>query len=577
MERSLICCKRVLQVLCICCIALFFAVGALASDNDTEESAPVIVPAEDDQSTAKPLNEVYLDADEISYDEYTGVAVAEGNVRVRNKEVRLFAPHAEYNSETNIVDAYSDYRENVVIISGAEKMIGKHLKYNMQTRRGVLTEATGQSQAMYMQGGRVKLMPVEEAIKLGIVRATRKMKKKKIEGEVVAQWLGVTATTCDFTNPHYRLVSKKVVMYPQRDRTVLKSPKFYIGKKLVMSYPFDYIAGKKNKNALMPIVRYNSDKGLGLGIRGPIDVGEWGEFDIAALYWTDGFWETRFRYTYDITEDLMFFATLKRLYNDDTDDVLWRPSTGVDYVKNGWEARLWWAERDLTGNEVETDVSEDYDVWRKPEFFVNTPWVGDGFSGHFRLFGIWGRYTDNKSRGRWYDRFAYGAEYRGDPEWSLGIFKPFYGVRYTHYDYYEDDKQQDVTKAWFGFNYNIGAFRLSSSYEHRWGTRGSPMRWDRFGDQEKYVQRVAMPLPFGESWEKWDFAVQSTYDILKSKISSMRYTLTYDKHCTTWQVWYRDNRSDDETFVGVTFFINAYPEYKIELGSDDNSSTKEDF
>ena len=68
-----------------------------------------------------------MDADEINYDEYTGIATAEGNVRVRNKEIRMFAPYVEYNTKTHVVDAYSDYRENVVVYSGIEKYIGKHL------------------------------------------------------------------------------------------------------------------------------------------------------------------------------------------------------------------------------------------------------------------------------------------------------------------------------------------------------------------------------------------------------------------------------------------------------------------
>ena len=45
----------------------------------------------------------------------------------------------------------------------------------------------------------------------------------------------------------------------------------------------------------------------------------------------------------------------------------------------------------------------------------------------------------------------------------------------------------------------------------------------------------------------------------------------------TWQIWYRDNKSDNETQFGLTFFINAYPEYKLEFGSDSNESVKEDF
>ncbi|MDO5114803.1 MAG: hypothetical protein Q4D58_01760 [Synergistaceae bacterium] len=548
--------------------------AALAAD---EAAAELSAPAES-REAQQPPNEVFLDADEISYDEHTGVAVAEGNVKLRNKQTRLFAPYAEYNAETNIVDAYSDHREDVVIFSGGDRFTGKHLKYNMETRRGVLTQVSGKSEAMYMQGGTVRMMPIEEAVKQGIVRAPRK-KKKQSESEDVAEWLGVTSTTCDFTNPHYRLVSKKVTVFPGK-KTVLKQPKFYIGKTLIMAYPFDYIANsRKNRDALAPIIRYNSNKGMGFGIKGPIDMGSAGELDIAALYWSDGIWEGRFQYNYEITDSLSVFGSAKHLYNKDTDDTKWRPSWGLLYENSGWLARLWWAERDLIGNEVETDVTVDYDVWRKPEFYMNTPWINDGVTGgKFRFFGIWGKYQDNYSQDDdWTERFVYGAQYQGEPKWSLWIFKPFYGARYAHYEYPGKDKTQDVTNAWFGFSYQVGVFSFTSSYNRRWGTSGSPMAWDRYSDSESFSQSVSFPLPLGAPWEKWTFSVSGNYDFLIEKISSVSYSLNYNKHCMTWQLWCRDKISENEQEVGLTFYINAYPEYKLELGSNDDESVKEDF
>ena len=129
------------------------------------ETAETARPASVDsaQQTAKVPNEVFLDADEISFDEYTGISIAEGNVRVRNKDVRMFAPYVEYDTKSHVVDAYSDYRENVVVYSGIEKYIGKHLKYNVGTRRGIFTQVSGESGPMHMRGGRVRFMPDSDA------------------------------------------------------------------------------------------------------------------------------------------------------------------------------------------------------------------------------------------------------------------------------------------------------------------------------------------------------------------------------------------------------------------------------
>lgn len=570
--------------------------GPGAQDNDSYEvpllkkNKPEVTPGVVPNVLEEPLSEapvknrdeVFLDADSVTYGEKTGLATATGNVKVRNKETRLFAPYAEYDANTNIVDAFSDHREDVTIITDGQRFTGKHLTYNMETRRGIMTQVSGKSEAMYMQGGTVKLMPVEDAVKQGIISAPRR-KKNQSQQEDVAQWIGVTSTTCDFTNPHYSLVSKNVIIYPGK-RTVLKRPKFYIGKTLIMTYPFDYIiTQKKQKDTIFPIFRYDSDKGMGFGLRGPIDLGEYGQLDLAGVWWTNDIVEAKFRYEYEITNGLTLFGDTKRLYNKDLEDTIWRPSWGLNYSNNGWSAKLWWAQRELVTTEMKPGITHDHNVWRDPEFQLYTPWFKDGVTGgKFRAFGIWGRYQDNSgTNAQWYDRSAYGAEYDGQPSWSLGFLKPFYGARYTYFDYTNADRTQDVTDLWFGFNYKIGTFDFNSYFFRRWAHDGSPMSWDDYSENKVLYQTIGFPLPIGASWEKWYFSVTGAYSFAineydDNELSSLRYTLTYDKHCMTWQLWYLDNRADEETKIGLTFFINAYPEYKLELGSDSMASDNKD-
>ena len=38
----------------------------------------------------------------------------------------------------------------------------------------------------------------------------------------------------------------------------------------------------------------------------------------------------------------------------------------------------------------------------------------------------------------------------------------------------------------------------------------------------------------------------------------------------TWELWYWDKRSEDDYKIGLTFFINAYPDQKLEIGSKDD-------
>lgn len=572
-------------------IAVFFVLlfsaavllcGGAASSAADDAAAPA-AESTDEQTDGQSLKTgtVTIEADSVSYNENTGVATAEGNVRIRNSEIFLTAPYVEYDSQKNVADAYSDSRENVVIESSATggTYSGKHLKYNMNTKRGVLTQASGKSGALYLSGGNARVMPVEDAEALGIVR---KAKKRRTASEDIAEWLDVTATTCDFDIPHYKLVSRKVIIYPGK-KTVLKNPKIYFGKTLLMTYPFDYVAGKKTEG-LAPIVRYDSKKGGGFGLKGPIDIGSFGELDIAAIYWTKDIFEARVRYAYEITDNLRLFGTTARLYNDDIDETVWRPAWGLSYEKNGWEAKLWWAEREIISADDETGSSDDYDVWRKPEFYLYSPWFNEPLTGgKLRLVGMWGKYKDNSrtSTGNYTERYVYGASYVGRPKWSLGIFKPFYGARYYAY-HYPDEKRyrsQKVTNAWFGFRYKIGDVSLSSAYRRRWVDGRSPMRWDRYYDNEYFYQTISFPLPIqGKPWQKWSFSFAGRYDFKHDYISSLRYTLSYDMHCMTWRLWYHDDRSEDDKKVGLTFFINAYPENKLRIGSDDGSRRKvEDF
>ena len=427
------------------------------------------------QQTAKVPNEVFLDADEISFDEYTGIAIAEGNVRVRNKDVRMFAPYVEYDTKSHVVDAYSDYRENVVVYSGIEKYIGKHLKYNVETRRGIFTQVSGESGPMHMRGGRVRFMPDSDAAELGIIHAPRR-RKNSPKSQNVAEWMGVTSTTCDFTKPHYKFVTKRAVIFPGK-KTVLKRPRFYIGDSLVIPYPFDYVMTSRKREGIQPILNYDSDLGAGFGLRGPLDLGQYGELNLEAMYWTQGEFETTINYRYRFTDQFSVFADIRRLYNDDTEDTLWRPSWGMQYENAGWRARLYWAQRELVSTEVATDVTEDRDVWRDPEFSISSPWFSEPLTGgEFRLYTAWGRYGDNITRQEWTERIAYVAQYRGRPQWSIGIFKPFYGARYRYFDYYNEDRNQKATDAWGGFSYKIGAFNFASSYYRRWVEEGKS-RW----------------------------------------------------------------------------------------------------
>jgi hypothetical protein len=71
-------------------------------------------------------------------------------------------------------------------------------------------------------------------------------------------------TTCSADNPHYQLVSKRLVVIPGY-RVVASKPAIYIGGKHLLSYPFDYVIDLSggSRTQFLPQVMYEGDKGLG--------------------------------------------------------------------------------------------------------------------------------------------------------------------------------------------------------------------------------------------------------------------------------------------------------------------------
>ena len=526
--------------------------------------------------------EVHIDADSVVYQENTGIAKAQGNVKVRNKSMRLFAPRVEYNSNNQIVEAFSDQSAKVALFSGPDKLTGEHLTYNFEKRRGILTDASGKMDVFFIKGRDLKVMPVGDAVKFGLISSRSKASVESgTSDDLVGEWLDVSITTCDFERPHYRLVSKKVTVIPNI-KVIVKNPKVYIGDSCIFTYPFDYIAKLSAKEqSVMPYLAYESEKGMGIGIKGGLDLGKMGELSILGTYWTEDLWEAKLTYRKEVINGLSVFIGADHLYNSDDKDILWRQKWGMEYVsRSGWRAILYESQRELIETEMRPGLERRYNVWRDPEFGIYSPWFGDGSKGfRIRGFGILGRYQDNLETVQpWTERLVIGTEVNGSPAAEEAALRPYYGGRYVYHSYDGGDQSQEIIDGWIGVRWNLGEVYFDSMYFRRWTDGTTPLAWDRYVDNENIYQTVSFPLPFGESWEKWSFSVTAAYDNIINDIASMRYSVNYNKHCITWHLWVKDNRSKDEITAGIFFYINAYPEQKIGIESETNSeATKAGF
>lgn len=524
-------------------------------------------------------NRFDLDAEVLTYEDSTGIATAEGNVRAKHLNMRMYAPYAQYDTQGQTIKAFSDSRNTVTLIVDNSKFTGQMAEFNMATREGVLTQSSGKMDAMFVRGDSIQVMPYEEAVNKKLVR--RRNKPKEGEDDLVAISENVTMTTCEFSNPHYRIVSKSMVMIPgENGKTIVRRPKIYMGKTYLFTYPFDYVVENKKHNGIAPYFDYDSDLGLGVGIQGPL-AWDTGAITLNAIYWTDDEWEARFAISQRVADGLSLFASTSRLYNKDEKETLWRPQWGLNYAhKSGWTATLLESERELVDNEVIPGLDLRHNVWRKPQLTLRSPsypFTMEGLEGHITLEAIYGRYQDNLSGLPWTNRTALNLYASGSfMKEAFTSIRPFYSLYYRYYDYDDDfNSEQKSFYAMLGFYWDIGSFNMATAYGRRWVDGASPLSWDRESDLEEAYQKISYSFQGGSAAEFWTIAAQARYDIENSHLSEMAYKLAYNKHCLTFELvalhktpkW-----GDDEYQFGLRFLINAYPQDQYRIGEPEISS-----
>lgn len=508
-----------------------------------------------------------IDADKVIYDDMDGIATAVGNVEARGSGMRLMAPSAVYDTRAGMIAASSSGDENVTLITDKLKLIGHSVEYNLNTREGTLTRPSGQVDAVFFKGGDVVVMPREEAVRKKLVTAA-----EKHSDEMIAFWSNPSATTCNFSEPHYHLISKKAIIYQNR-KVVLKRPDVYMGQRMIFQYPFDYIiplTKRGNGVSLMPRLLYSSDNGVGLGITGPV-VWDSGQIDISTAYWTNGIWEADLEISQRLGRDFTLYAKSARLYNKDDKDTQWRPSWGITYKSlDGWTARLYESQRELVETEMRPGQDRRYNLWRSPEFEFSSPWFKLIPSHFFRFSGIWGKYQDNMTHAnQQVERLAGRIDLYGEPSIGVATLKPFYRASYRYFDYKHDDSTQKVTDLVAGFHWYAGSLTFSTAYVRRWVDGRSPFSWDNYLSREDLYQRIAYAFPGTREWERWKISVRAGYDFIDQRLNEMVYAVSYNKHCLTWELYARDSRPKNEVSVGLRFIINAYPDQVLTLGESD--------
>ncbi|MBN3040496.1 MAG: LPS-assembly protein LptD [Candidatus Omnitrophica bacterium] len=153
---------------------------------------------------------VVVDGDEINYLQDQGKVSAKGNVKMKYKEVELYCDEAEYDVNNNL--AY--VKGEVKIVREGSTIFGRDVIYDFNNFNAQMQDVRVEDPPLY-----------------GGARGSVKQGKDSYTLE------GASLTTCDLAEPHYRLIAKKVTVYPG-DKVVAKNVILKVGKVPVFYIPF---------------------------------------------------------------------------------------------------------------------------------------------------------------------------------------------------------------------------------------------------------------------------------------------------------------------------------------------------
>jgi LPS-assembly protein len=177
----------------------------------------------DDLSSPAPVE---INGDQVEYVAGENKMIATGHVSVQKGGVTLYCDRLEFDRLNSIGIAEG----NVVVIQEGGRLTGERMKYNFNTMQGEFLDATIVSKPFY--GGGQKISKVGE-------------NHLKIDRGYL--------TTCDHDEPHFRLISPKIDIYPQ-DKAVARHVRVMVGPMPVMYYPkfVQDLRGKEPAYLLIP-------------------------------------------------------------------------------------------------------------------------------------------------------------------------------------------------------------------------------------------------------------------------------------------------------------------------------------
>lgn len=162
-----------------------------------------------DEAKPAPGASVELNGDVVEYSVDGNKITASGNVVILYKDVTLTCDRVEFSRETSTAHAEG----NVHLKKGVDEISGEKMAFNFETMNGDFEPAGIVANPYYGEGEKVS---------------------KVSENHIVMQ--NGYLTTCDHDRPHFRLVSRKIDVYPN-DKLIARHVRMKIGKVPILYIP----------------------------------------------------------------------------------------------------------------------------------------------------------------------------------------------------------------------------------------------------------------------------------------------------------------------------------------------------
>jgi len=511
---------------------------------------------------------VTLDAERVSFDDAAGLATAEGNAVLIHGDTTIRAGRIDYDVSSNVARAFPAMDGWVELESEGRRLLGRGLEYDLNNQEGVFTGVRStvdiDGGTLFITGGELSSMPYDVAMERGLIR--HRLRDAPYHVAIASD---VSVTTCIFEQPHYRLVTRRLVIIPGR-RVIARRPRLYFGDTFIFAYPTDYIVRLDREDGLMhsfiPYLEYNSTRGLGIISSGGFELGR-GTASLGLAYWSSIGFEWMAELEQDIGDSGFFVrGGVNYIWTEEWREKHYNPHVGLFYERNGWEAALRVAWREYIEDQKDAVVQYRGRLDRRPEFTLYTPWMRDyTFRNSWIRLGL--------SAGRYWERTStmsndavsrYGLTLQNRISRPLGRNVTFFSnTTYGIWFYDKDSSYQGTVHGFLGLSYNFGSIELMSGYERRFVWGESPMLWDRYSETERLHQSVRIPLG-GEFF----LVTRGSYDLNASMIDQMNYTLQWVTDCMRWELNFRDDRtSGSDSHVSLRLILNAFPNTPLALGN----------